>query len=202
MTVYTALICGFCALLIGCSGPSAANTELRKKNQDLSDQIAALIRIHEADQATIRGLQERIGTIPTLPQERLDKLYTVHGLELGRLTGGMDMDPSKPGDEGIKVYAYPTDDDGEPIKAAGSFVVEAFDLAAKSPEVGRWTFDLETTRKAWIGALLTHDFVLTCPWQHVPMHEEMTIKVTFHDELTAREFSAQTVVTVKLPGTN
>jgi hypothetical protein len=32
------------------------------------------------------------------------------------------------------------------------------------------------------------------------MHEELTIKVTFRDELTQREFHAQKVVKVKLPG--
>src|SRR3954452_4154622 len=116
-----------------CSSPSTANIELRKEKQALQDQIAELNRVHQADQATIQGLQNQIGTLPTLPQNRLDQLFTVHGLELGRLTGGADLDPKKPGDEGIKVYATPTDDDGEPIKAAGTFVIEAFDLAAKTP---------------------------------------------------------------------
>jgi hypothetical protein len=189
-----------CAALTGCSTPSAANIELRKQNQDLQEQIEKLNRTHEADQATIKGLQDRTGTLPTLPQDRLDKLITVHDLKLERLTGGADLDRSKPGDEGIKVYATPTDDDGEPIKAAGSFVVEAFDLAAKTPEVGKWTFDVATTRKTWVGLLLAHSFVLTCPWQQVPAHEELTIKVTFRDELTQREFHAQTVVKVKLAG--
>lgn len=199
MTAYPAVICLLGAALIGCGGPNAANIELRKKNQDLSGQIENLDRRHEADQAAIAGLQNRIGTVATLPADRLAKLFTVHGLLLGRLTGGADLDPAKPGDEGIKVYATPTDDDGEPLKAAGTFVVEAFDLAAKEPQIGKWTFDLETTRKAWLGAFMAHNFVLTCPWQHVPMHDELTIKVTFRDELTQREFHAQAVVKVRLP---
>jgi hypothetical protein len=185
-----------------CSSPSTANIELRKEKQTLQDRIADLDRVHQADQATINGLQKQIGTLPTLPQDRLDKLFTVHGLELGRLTGGADLVPQKPGDEGIKVYATPTDDDGEPIKAAGTFVVEAFDLAATTPLIGKWTFDLATTRKAWIGQFLAHNFVLVCPWQGVPAHQELTVKVTFHDELTQREFAAQTVIKVKLPTTS
>src|SRR5258706_691865 len=149
---------------ISCGSPNTASIVVRKQNQELQDQIASLTRAREADAATIRGLQERIGTVPTLSQERLEKLFTTHGIKLGRLTGGADLDLNKPGDEGIKVYVTPFDDDGEPLKAAGSFVIEAFDLAAKTPEIGKWTFDLDAARKAWNGAVLSHQYVLTCPW--------------------------------------
>jgi hypothetical protein len=183
----------------GCGSPNTASIVVRKQNQDLQDQIATLTRARQADAATISGLQQRIGTVPTLSQERLDKLFTTHGIKLGRLTGGADLDRNKPGDEGIKVYVTPFDDDGEPLKAAGSFVIEAFDLAAKTPEIGRWTFDVSAARKAWNGAFLSHQYVMPCPWQKPPQHEELTIKVTFRDELTEREFHEQTVVKVHLP---
>jgi hypothetical protein len=193
------LLAGLIAVLTGCGSPNAANIELRKENQNLHDQIDSLTKSREGDRATIESLQNRVGTVPTLPQERLEKLFTTHGLKLGRLTGGADLEPSKPGDEGIKVYATPTDETGEPIKAAGSVVVEAFDLAAKPPEIGKWTFDLDATRKSWNGALMSHHYVLICPWQTPPRHDEITIKVTFHDELTGREFHAQQVVKVHPP---
>jgi hypothetical protein len=187
--------------LASCGSPNSANIVVRKENQDLQDKIASLNREHEADQATIQGLKERVGTLPTLPEARLDKLFTTHGLSLGKLTGGADLDRDKPGDEGLKVYATPTDDDGDTLKAAGSFVVEAFDLAAKPAEVGKWTFDTDATRKTWNGSFLSHQYVLTCPWQTVPRHEELTVKVTFRDELTGREFHEQKLVKVKLPPT-
>jgi len=183
----------------GCGSPSAANIELRKQNQDLQDKITTLTRAREADAATISALQQKVGTLPTLPQDRLEKLFTTHGLKLGRLTGGADLDRSKPGDEGVKVYADPTDDDGDPIKAAGSFVIEAFDLASKLPERGKWTFDTDQTRKCWNGSFLSHQYVLTCPWQSPVQHEELTVKVTFRDELTGREFHTQKVIKIKLP---
>jgi hypothetical protein len=188
------------ALLWGCAKPSGANITLRKENQDLRETIAKLEKAREGDAATIRALENRGGTIATLPKERLDRLFTVHGLSLGRLTGGMD-DSAKPGDEGIKVYAVPMDQDGEPIKAAGAFTVEAFDLAnSASPLVGKWTFDVEAARAAWRGSALSHQYVLKCPWQGGPPgHPELTVKATFVDELTGREFGAQKVVTVKLP---
>jgi len=200
MNLQKSLILSLGALLIvGCGAPSAVNIELRKQNQELQEKVDTLTRTHEADQATIRGMQERAGVLPTLPTERLAKLFTVHGLELNRLTGGADLDREKPGDEGLKVYAVPTDDTGEKIKAAGSFVIEAFDLAAKPPEIGKWSFDTDVARQHWLGALLSYHYVFTCRWQTVPQHDELTIKVTFRDELTGREFSAQKVVKVQLP---
>lgn len=187
-------------LLAGCAGPSKANIELRKQNQTLQSHIDQLNRQHLADEATIQSLQSHQGSLPTLPQQRLDQFFTVHGLELDRLTGGDDWDASKPGDDGLKVYAVPTDDDGEKIKAAGSFVVEAFDLnLPKDQRVGRWTFDPAESRKNWVGHFMLYEYVLTCPWQTAPTHPDLTIKVSFTDLLTGRTFTAQKQVTVKLP---
>ncbi|HEY7119925.1 MAG TPA: hypothetical protein VH475_25275 [Tepidisphaeraceae bacterium] len=185
----------------GCGAPDAANITLRKENQNLRDQIETLGRAREADAATIRSLQAKVGTLPTLPEDRLDKLFTTHGLQLGRLTGGADLDATKPGDEGVKVYATPTDDEGQPFKAAGSFVIEAYDLAENPPQqIGKWSFDVDAAKKAWIGSFLARNYVFTLPWQQrPPRHDELTVKVTFHDELTGREFHDQKVVKVKIP---
>jgi hypothetical protein len=181
------------SFLSGCSSPNRANIELRKQNQALRDEIASLKQQHDADVATIRGMEEQRGTLQTLPADRLAKLYTVHGLKLGRLTGGADLDRNKPGDEGLKVYIVPVDEDGDAMKAAGTFTVEAFDLSSGSEvRAGRWEFDLEQTRKAWYGALLK-SYVLTCPWQNAPQHRELTVKVTFVDALTGRVLTVQTV---------
>src|SRR5437773_1888535 len=78
---------------VGCGSPSAVNNKLRADNQALQEQIDALKRDRDADRATIKSLEERGGTAPTLPQARLDKLFTVYGIKLGRLTGGDDWDP-------------------------------------------------------------------------------------------------------------
>jgi hypothetical protein len=188
-------------LAAGCGSPNSANIVVRKQNQDLQDKIDSLTRTHEADQAELKGLKDRIGTLPTLPDDRLARLFTTHGLSLGKLTGGADLDRDKPGDEGFKVYVTPTDDEGDTLKAAGSFVIEAFDLASKLPERGKWTFDTEQARKCWNGSFLSHQYVLTCPWQSPIRHEELTIKVTFRDELTGREFHTQKVIKIKLPPT-
>lgn len=188
----------------GCAfgtSPSAVNIDLRKKNQALEAKVAELEAKSAADQQVIAGLRESRPTIPTLPADRLARLYTTTGLELGRLTGGLDADGAKAGDEGVKVYIAPIDAGNQPIKMSGSFTIEAFDLAdPASPLVGKWTFDVEQVRKRWRGSFLDYNYVLECPWQdRVPAHDELTLKITFLDELTQTTFKAQTVVRVALP---
>jgi hypothetical protein len=179
-------------LACGCGSPSQANIDLRKQNQTLQDQIASLNRRHDADAATITGLQSKIGTVPTLPRSTLDELFTVHGLRFGSLTGGDRSDPKKPYDDSLKVYVVPIDDDGQPLKAAGAFRVEAFDLALPTNQkIGQWDFSIEQARNAWNGAMFSYGYVLDCPWQTTPTHADLTIKVQFTDPLTGRVFTEQ-----------
>ena len=183
-------------LVTGCGGkPSQANIQLRKENQDLRDQIAQLERAREADQATIRSLESSRGTIPTLPQERLERVFTTHAIRINRLSGGVKLNPDSPGDDGLKIYVVPTDGSGDELKAAGSFEVKAFDLASPDgPLVGRWEFDSDAARKSWYGEALLYEYVLTCPLVAPATWEQLTVHVLFTDELTGRKFEAQKIV--------
>jgi hypothetical protein len=177
----------------GCKGPSKANIELRKQNQELRSKVDDLERRHTADAAQLRAMESGSpSTVPSLPQARLNQLFTVHGIQLNRLTG---VSP-----EGqLKVYAVPTDEAGHPIKAAGSFVVDAFDLArTDQPRVGHWEFPLDQARKNWVGQALLHCYVLPLPWQQSPppQHPQLTVKVSFTDALTGRTFETQKMVRV------
>lgn len=184
----------------GCGKPNPANIKLRKQNQGLEGQIAQLKRQQDADKATIAGLTERIGTVPTLAPARLDRLFTVHSIRLGRLSGGANLDGSKPGDEGFKVYIELLDQHNDEFKAAGSFVVEAFDLAAGGLKLGRWEFPVEQAQGNWYSFFTRYEYVLTCPWQGTPpRNPEVTAKVTYVDELTARQFTQQQVIKVNPP---
>jgi hypothetical protein len=187
--------------MTGCGSPNQANIALRKQIQTLQTQVNELQVQHQGDQRTIQGLRDRSGYLPTLPAARLDELFTTHGLEFGRLTGGADLDPAKPGDEGFVVYIVPTDQAGEKLKAAGSFDIEAFDLAEpKNPLLGHWHFDLQQSKDTWTGALLQYNYVLTCPWQNkMPRHPDITVKVKFFDELTQTPFVAQKVIRASVP---
>lgn len=190
--------------LTGCGKPNRANIELRKQINALQAELDLTKRQRAADRATIDALQKQQNTgLATLPPTRLDKLFSTHGLVLGKLTGGADLDPSKPGDEGLKVYAGLTDQTGQKFKAAGSFVVEAFDLASPQSQdtrLGKWTFDVDQTRQSWNGLMLQYGYVLTLPWQQrPPANPDVTVKVTFRDELTGREFTEQRAVKVTPP---
>lgn len=185
----------------GCGSPNQANIELRKQNQQLTSEVDQLKREKERNLAAIASLEQAKGTLQTLPNDRLDKMFVAGGISLGRLSGGADLDPEKPGDDGLKVYVVPVDQSGEPIKSAGSFVVEAFDLSnGGTPLVGRWEFPLDGIERYWYGRAMLYTYVLPCPWQNiVPTKPELTLKVTFKDELTQRSFTAQKVVTIRPP---
>lgn len=180
--------------------PDKANIELRKKIQEAEAQLAETRLKSEADAATIRSFEERIGTLPTLPQDRLDKLFTTHDLKLGRLTGGADLDPKTPGHEGLKIYATPIDQAGDALKAAGTFTVDAFDLSRETnPKIGHWTFDVAASRAGWTSVLNRYNYVLTLPWQTPPSGPKLHLDVTFVDELTQRRFVKSIDVTVDVP---
>src|SRR5688500_3129955 len=105
LVLIVAMASGGCGLV---GGPrNTANIELRKENQALRDKVAALERQAEADAAAIRSHEKQVGALPTLARDRLDRLFTTHGIQLGRLTGGADLDPAQPGHEGLKVYVTP-----------------------------------------------------------------------------------------------
>lgn len=188
-----------CATLVGCGGPNAANTELRKQNQVLSAKIQELDHQHQGDLRVIAGLRERQGSVPTLPTTRLAELFTTHSIAFTKLNGGADTDPSKPGDEGLAVYVVPNDQFGQALKAAGSFDIQAFDLAEPTkPQIGKWHFTIQQAKDAWNGWGLAYAYGMICPWQTAPRHADITVRVTFFDELTQTPFTAQTIVHVNL----
>lgn len=187
-------------LIGGCRAPSKVNIELRKQNQNLQAEIGELQRRHDADQAEIRGLQASATTVPSLPESELNQLYTVAGLRFGRLTGGDRPDLNIPGDTMLKVYIVPIDQQGDQLKAAGSFQVKLFDLALKSNNLlGTWNFDLEQAKSHWVSGGFIFGYVLPCPWQIPPVHSRLLARVTYTDALTHRILTAQKDVTVQPP---
>jgi len=190
------------ALLVGgCGAPSKANIALRKQNQALSAEIDKLKQDRLADQARIEGLENRIGTVPTLPESRLDQMYTVHSIKLGRLTGGTNLDPDRPWDQGIRVDLIPLDEAGDPIKATGRVSIELLDLNDNPPRrVGFWQFSAQQMKNTWRSLGPIHEFVLECPYQAAtPTHSDLAVKVDFTDELTERRFEVLERIKVRLP---
>ena len=190
-------------LLGGCfliKNPDKANIALRKENQEQQARIQELERKAQGDDAMIRSLQEQKGTLPTLPRDRLQKLFTTHDIKLGRLTGGADLDPARPGHEGLKVYLTPLDETGDQLKAAGTITVEAFDLSrGEGAKIGTWMFDVPAARETWTSVLNRYNYVLTCPWQTPPSGADVHLAVTFADELTQGVFKKTADVKVDVP---
>lgn len=185
-------------LVGGCAGPDKASIEVRRQNQALRDEIETMKRQRQADAATIAALQRKGGQSAAgeLSPERLDRLFTVAGLQLGKLTGGYDRDPATPGDDAIRVQVVPIDASGGAIKAAGQFTIEAFDLSGDGRLAGRWSFDLEQSKSAWHGNGLLYHYLFTLPLD-APVPPHLTLKVTFTDELTARQFTVQRPITLR-----
>lgn len=195
-------IIGGCLLLLltACTGsPSAPNIALRKQNQQLTSERDQLLREHAADVATLKTYETKNAVTPGLPEARLARLFTAHDLSVGRLTGG-HRPATAAFDDGFSVYVVPTDDDGDPIKSAGAFKIEAFQLQEPThPLIGTWSFNLDQTRKLFYAHLSLYTYVLQCPWQIVPKHRQLTLHITFIDQLTGRQLSADRTITAEPP---
>jgi hypothetical protein len=190
------------ALLPSCKSPDKANIQLRRDKQQLQSQIEELNQQLQAARARIVGLEGSAGSVPTLPADRLDKLFTVHGIKIGRLTGGNPA--TRPGspDEGIKVYLSPIDQTGEEIKATGTLEVEAFDLEfSDNNRIGRWVIDPNTLKSRWRSLGMLEAYVIELPWQQQPQHPKLALKIRFRDELTGRVYDAIREITVRPPTT-
>src|SRR5437868_5895957 len=194
------VILAMLAALCGCGHPSEANIQLRKDKQQLESQTADLQQQLQAAQARIQGFEADRGSLPTLPQDRLDKLITVHGIKLGRLTGGDPGDSPGAGDKGLKIYLAPVDETAEALKTTGTVEVDAFDLDLSGDNrIGHWTFDPAALKSRWHSLGMLRAYVLECPWQKPPQHSKLALKVTFRDDLTGRIYDQIQEVHVKIP---
>jgi hypothetical protein len=179
------LLAAGCGVRLGGKPLPEVNTDLRKENQQLEAKVQALQQQNEADARVIEGLRRQRPTVATLPSERLSRLFTATGLKFGKLTGGADLDRKKPGDEALKVQVSPIDAAGDEIKAAGSFVIEAFDTSRPhDARIGRWEIPLEEARRQWRSVLTQYNYTFTLPWQTPPNQAGLHVEVTFFDELT------------------
>lgn len=174
----------------GCRGPNQASIEVRRKNQELADQINRLTAENRQLRADLQRLERQEERLPTLPTERIEQLWTVADLGFGRLTGIDRRAEGAP----LKVYLKPLDETGSTLKAAGSIVVEAFDLDAEDVRLGRWEFPIEEAKSRWTSLGPLNEYVLVCPWDGEAPAEgtDLLVKATFTDALTQRRFEETT----------
>ncbi len=203
------ILLGACALGLtagGCGSPNAPAIELRKEIQQLNTSLEQEKRQNAALRAQLSTFEESF-TVPTLPQERLDVIYTTAGIRFGGgllgvgrgLTGGWDRDPESPGDEGIRLQVVPFDEAGDDIKAAGAFIIQLFDLDAEPPRIGTWEISAEEARKSWRAAGPLYHYVFELPFEQTPPSQDLQVRVAFTDALTGRRFETKRDITVALP---
>lgn len=169
----------------GCGKPSAANRELRLRVQELEQRNAVL-----ESQAKANARNRLVSTRPVSDGGvDVDRLFTPASLSFGRLTG-VSADRSV-----LRVYVVPLDAQGDTLKAAGGFTVEAFDLA-RGPNalLAQWTFTRDQAAAQWVGKGLLYTYVLECPLPAgLPaITKPLDLRVTFRDELTGRTLDART----------
>ena len=189
----------FTLLQSGCApAPSRANAELRRKNQDLVQQVASLERQLKSTAAPVSPAAVKSSV--QLSQQQTQLLFLTSKVTLTRLSIGDDLDPARVGDEGFKVTFTPEDQFGHDFKTAGSVRVELFDLQEADTRLGIWELPTAELRQLWISSPVLDGYVVTLPWKQVPKRESLLVKITFIEELTGRMFEDQRQISVKLPG--
>lgn len=181
----------------GCNGIAPGGDplkELKQENARLKGDLQDL-------RTTLAEQKEQIETLQALGDKRLERLFHVTAITLGRYTAGVDLD-DEAGDDGIRVYLVPRDRDGHTIKAAGAVRVQLFDLAADPKEnlLGTFDFPVEDIGKLFASGFLTNHYKLDCRWKKPPANPDITVRVVFTDYLTGKTFTAQKVCKVDLPG--
>ncbi|MCD6304187.1 MAG: hypothetical protein J7M21_04415, partial [Planctomycetes bacterium] len=181
--------------------PGCRDGQVATDNADLIAAASRLRRRVDELEKTLARRDRQVANLQALGEKRLEKLYTVRRIALGRATGAVDIDGNT-GDDAVKVYLEPIDQYGSVIKAAGEVTIQLYDLAAKPGEnlLAQYHYDVEATAGAWRSGFVAYYYVFTCPWKdRRPSRGEVTVRVVFLDYLTGREFSRQTVCTVHLP---
>lgn len=184
----------------GCAEPSRVS-ELEDQLVHRDRRIAELREELAAREAELAAKQDQITRLQDLGDKRLDRVFHVDRVEIGRYTGGYKGDADS-GHAGVRVYLRPIDRHGSVLKAAGDVTVQLFDLA-EPPEASLITecrYPADEISRYWTSGFVTYHYVFECPWpQGPPKRREITVRVQFLDYLTGEQFSAQRVVTVDLP---
>ena len=177
-------------------------SDLDQANQQLEQTRAELRKVTESRdglQAVVIDQQKQLRSLQRLGHVRLEKLFHVERIELGRYTGPIDTN-NDGAQDAIKVYLRPLDRAGHTIKAAGDVKIRLFDLAAdpKQNLIGEYSWTADKIADQWSSSFMTYHFSFVCAWKDgPPAHDQVTVRVEFVDYLTGKHFSAQKVCKVK-----
>jgi hypothetical protein len=193
----TAGVLALAALLAGCADDGALDAAAERDKA--LERVRQLERELAAAQQHLAERDKQVANLLHLGDKRMEKLYVVQRIRLGRATGGVDVD-KKPGDDAIKVYVEPIDQHGSVLKAPAEVAIRLFDLAAdaNSTLISEHRFEVDETAAAWSSGFLAYHYRFTCPWKTPPKHGEITVRVEFLDYLTGKKHIAQKVCKIDL----
>jgi len=196
-----AILAAIGSLLGGCAPPPTVEDSSAGEVIQLRRDVVRLRHALTDAQQQLARQDQQLATLQALGTRRLENLFRVARIRLGRFTGGYDSD-EKPGEDGVKVYVEPIDEAGSVLKAAGSVTIQLFDLAAPDGEydLGAHRFDVDTIANHWFSGAFTNHYSFVCPWgERRPSCSEVTVRVTFVEYLTGKTFIAQKRAPVEGP---
>ena len=185
------------ALLAGCADDGALDAAAERDKA--LERVRQLEKELAAAQQRLAERDKQVANLLQMGDKRMEKLYVVQRIRLGRATGGVDVD-EKPGDDAIKVYVEPIDQHGSVLKAPGKVTIRLFDLAAETDRtlIGEYRFAVDQMAAAWSSGFLAYHYRFACRWKTPPKHAEITVRVEFLDYLTGKKHIAQKVCKIDL----
>ncbi len=194
--VLAVLIC-----LTGCELSDRQRELALERQCDVAEEkVRQLTEEVEKLSGDLKHREEQIETLQKLGEKRLENLFSVEEIKLGRHSGGIDLD-KKPGQDAIKVFLLPRDKSGCVLKVAGDVKIQLFDLAQPKDKtlLDEFFFPVKDIGEHWSGSFMTYHYSFVCQWKTPPEHDEITIRATFTDYLTGKTFTAQKLCKIKLP---
>jgi hypothetical protein len=196
LLVFAAFVSG-CATSPSTSGPPGNRQTLEKTVTELRSELAAV----KAERDEMKQLLDQRRTVKTLGDNTTvsaEKPFTfeVTKVDFGFLTCGISLQGKK-GDDAIAAYVGLYDQFDTPIKAAGHFRFDLFDLArSKDYVVQSWSFEPEGAARYWQRFPACYQFKLALAAE--VRVKKVVLKVTFR-QAGKKELAATRELTIERP---
>ncbi|MHC4192593.1 MAG: hypothetical protein ACYS8I_00960 [Planctomycetota bacterium] len=187
--------------LVGaCDNGGREDIELSLNNQieNLQQQKTELLTQIEQARIENQQLRNQMQVLSKLRAEaKLEELYTLQRIKIHKYTGFYDKDDDGK-TEKLIVYVQPIDKQGDIIKVPGSADVELWDLNKEQNEarLGQWHMERDQLKDEWFTTLIKGNYrlVFDITDKVHDFTQPLTVKVTFTDYITGKEFQEQRVI--------
>jgi hypothetical protein len=172
--------------------------QLTEQIEDLQQEKVKLLTQIEQSETEKRKLKGQILILTDVRTDvNLEDLYTLQRVKIHKYTGFYDKDDDGK-TEKLIVYIQPIDKNGDIIKVPGAADVELWDLNKEQSQakLGQWSVGLNELQKNWFTTLIKGNYRLMfdIAEKALDFTQPLTVKVTFTDYLTGREFQEQRVI--------